>query len=160
MAKRLLFGNSRWGMFTRIIVLFVILTAPFFYHYGITFLIGDSMYPTYKSTEAVIVEKNHGDYIPRRHDVVEIIVDGERWIKRVMGVPGDHITFGSTRLWINNKQSKRFEWIHPDVRRPNTTHIEADIIVPPNHIWVIGDNRENSAHRLVHIRDIVGKVMY
>ncbi len=157
--KRLLFGNSKWGMLMRIIVLFVILTAPFFYHYGITFLLGRSMYPTYECSEMVIVNKIYGDYTPKRHDVVEINMDDEKWIKRVIGLPGDHIKFGTGRLWVNGKRETLHEYLDPK-EIPRSTVIFVDLIVPPGMVWVIGDNRFNSAHALVYIDNIVGKVIH
>ena len=159
MAKRLLFGNSKWGMVMRIVVLFVILTAPFFYHYGITFLLGRSMYPTFECSEMVIVDKNHNDYIPKRYDVIEIQYDSEKWIKRIIGMPGDHIEFGTGRLWVNGIRETQFEYLNPN-EMPRSTVILVDIIVPPGMLWVIGDNRYNSAHALIYIDQINGKVLY
>ena len=159
MAKRLLFGNSRWGTVMRITVLFVIFTAPFFYHYGITFLLGRSMYPTYECSEMVLVDKNHNDYIPKRYDVVEIQQDSEKWVKRVIGLPGDHIEFGTGRLWVNGKREQLFEYLdHREL--PRSTVIFVDIVVPNGMLWVIGDNRYNSAHALIHLDQINGKVLY
>ena len=164
MAKRLLFGNSRWGMIMRVIVLFTILTAPLFYHYGVTFILGRSMYPTYECSEYVIVDKNYGDYVPSRYDVIEINMGSEKWIKRIIGLPGDHIEYGNGRVWINGERDKRFEYlnlIHNDkLQTRETVHITVDLIVPNGMLWVIGDNRIDSAHSLIRTDDIAGKVLY
>ena len=164
MAKRLLFGNSKYGMIMRIVVLFVILTAPFFYYYGVTFILGRSMYPTYECSEAVIVDKNYGEYVPTRYDVVQINMISEKWIKRIIGMPGDHIQFGNGKVWINGKRDKSFEYLiilYPSKRQtPESEHITVDLIVPKGMLWVIGDNRTDSAHSLIDVDRIAGKVLY
>lgn len=159
MAKRLLFGNTKTGMIMRIVVLFVIFTAPFFYHYGITFLLGRSMYPTYECSEMVIIKKTHGNYIPKRGDVVQIDVDGEKWVKRVIGLPGDHIECGTGRVWVNGKRAKLYEYLNTN-ETPKSTVIWVDIIVPSGMVWVIGDNRFNSAYALIYTDQVTGKVLY
>lgn len=159
MAKRLLFGNSKWGMLMRVIVLFTIFTAPFFYHYGITFILGNSMYPTYQCSEMVIINKTYGDYNPKRRDVVQIDMDGEKWVKRVVGLPGDHIKCGSGRVWVNGKRAIIHEYLDP-TETPKSTVIWVDIIVPPGMLWVIGDNRNYSAYTLIYRDQVTGKVLY
>ena len=159
MAKRLLFGNSKWGMLMRIVVLFTIFTAPFFYHYGVTFILGNSMYPTYHCSEMIIIDKTYGEYTPKRGDVVQIDMNGEKWVKRVIGLPGDHIKCGTGRVWVNNKRAKVYEYLDP-TETPKNTVIFVDIIVPPGMIWVIGDNRSYSAHSLIYPDQVTGKVLY
>ncbi len=159
MAKRLLFGNSRWGSVMRVIALFVILTAPFFYHYGITFLLGRSMYPTYECSEMVIVDKLRNGYVPKRYDVVQINAEDEEWVKRIIGMPGDRIQLGTGRVWVNEKREKSFEYLDKS-EMPSSTVIVVDIVVPQGMVWVIGDNRYNSAHKLIYVSDITGKVLY
>ena len=95
----------------RVIVLFTIFTAPFFYHYGITFILGNSMYPTYQCSEMVIINKIYGDYTPKRGDVVQIEMAGEKWVKRVIGLPGDHIKCGTGRVWVNGVRAKLHEYL-------------------------------------------------
>jgi len=36
---------------------------------------------------------------------------------------------------------------------------ENKLIVPKDHVWVIGDNRAKSWYGLIHINDIIGKVI-
>ena len=159
MAKRLLFGNSKWGMLMRIVVLFIIFTAPFFYHYGVTFILGNSMYPTYYCSEMVIIDKTYGDYNPKRGDVVQIEMNGEKWVKRVIGLPGDHIKCGTGRVWVNGKRAKLHEYLNLK-ETPKSTVIWVDTIVPPGMVWVIGDNRYNSAYSLIYLDQVTGKVLY
>ena len=159
MAKRLLFGNGKLGTFLRVIVLFVIFTAPFFYHYGVTFVLGRSMYPSFECSEAVIVDKNNNDYQIKRYDVVQIEMEEEKWIKRIIGLPGDHIEFGAGKVWINGKRNTLFEYL--DLNEvPKHPVITIDIIVPKGMVWVIGDNRNYSASSLIFADQIAGKVLY
>jgi signal peptidase I len=75
----------------------------------------------------------------------------EDFIKRVIGVPGDHIVCcdAQGRLQVNG-QSLDEPYI-----RPNTDHTGQkaapqafDIVVPANRLWVMGDNRYASADSL------------
>ena len=156
--KRILFGNSIKGAVMRILLLFVIFTFPFFYKYNITFVVGTSMYPEYSSGEMVVVERNKG-YIPTRYDVISLRNKDELWLKRIIGLPGDHIKYGSGRVWLNGKRQLLYE--HLDLLEvPRSVVISIDVIVPQGFVWVIGDNRFDSACALVPVKDIVGKVVY
>ena len=110
-------------------------------------------------TIAVIVDKNNNDYQIKRYDVIEIQMEKEKWIKRIVGLPGDHIKYGAGIVWVNGKRDHLFEYLDlNDV--PKNSVITIDIIVPKGMVWVIGDNRTNSACSLIYVDQITGKVLY
>lgn len=118
-----------------------------------------------------IAEWNH----PKRGDIVVFYspVDGKRLVKRVVGVPGDSIEMERNQLIINdkkieyesgdfpegNKVSSGNKQNRPDVienlngtRHPVIiSHHQTPfntfepVIIPENHYFMLGDNRDNSA---------------
>lgn len=89
------------------------------------------------------------------------------YIKRVIGIPGDHITYHNKTLRINGTLAPRkfVEYttdessgqavakyqenldgvVHEIYLRPNVPADDFDITVPPNHYFMMGDNRDDSA---------------
>ena len=118
------------------------------------------------------------------------------WVKRVIGLPGDRIAMRNGQVWINGEAAKlqangtdqaenddgsamaakRFiETLPGGVKHTifKLTPLEpldnmSETVVPPGHIFVMGDNRDNSADSRVPLReggvgmlpvnDLVGKV--
>ncbi len=102
---------------------------------------------------------------PQRGDVMVFRYpeDGQtNYIKRVIGLPGDHIRYRDKQLFINGDRVKtRFIARLPpmELRREDLGEVEHDIfltmgrsggggegewLVPEGHYFVMGDNRDNS----------------
>ena len=118
------------------------------------------------------------------------------WVKRVVGLPGDRIAMHDGRLWINGapvgleadgvgqaeaedgslQPVARFIETLPGNRRhtifkhssPEPLDNMAEVVVPRGHLFVMGDNRDNSADSRIAVRwggvgmlpvsDLVGRV--
>ena len=91
--------------------------------------------------------------------------EGGHLVKRVIGIGGDHVRCHDGKVSVNG--------VNLDEKSYVTLAQEAclgawSVVVPPNHLWVLGDNRENSADSRAHMgdpgggfipdSDVVGKV--
>ena len=65
------------------------------------------------------------------------------YIKRVIGVPGDHIVIKDGNVYINDKLFKE-DYLQPGVITTNGKGNCIDITVPDNSVFVMGDNRSQS----------------
>jgi signal peptidase I len=121
---------------------------------------------------------------------------GQVWVKRVIGLPGDRIALDNGRVFINEKPVGLTRDGTGPVEREDGSRVEAErlietlpngrkhvifklmpyepldnmpeVTIPPGHLFVMGDNRDNSADSRVPVReggvgllpasDLVGKV--
>jgi signal peptidase I len=104
-----------------------------------------SMIPTLEIGDRVLVNKFIYRFTePKRGDtVVFTSVDNpkEDLIKRVIGVPGDKIAVRGGKLFLNGEPQKE---PYTNKKLPDRSFF-ARITVPKGHVFVMGDNRGNSA---------------
>lgn len=94
-------------------------------------------------------------YIPERNDIIVFnrnLGDGlpgqdRQLIKRVIGLPGDHIIVKNNRITIYNEAFP--DGFNPDDTVPSSANNkessgEVDLTVKPGQLFVAGDNRPNS----------------
>ncbi|HEX9153692.1 MAG TPA: signal peptidase I, partial [Candidatus Saccharimonadales bacterium] len=114
-------------------------------------------------------------YVPNRGDVIifhesEMSSFGQdsnkQLIKRVIALPGERIVVKNNKATVYNKANPK--GFQPDQTLPYGSVIEnttgdIDKVVEKNHIFVLGDNRDNSldsrAFGAVNTKDIVGKLI-
>ena len=120
---------------------------------------GSSMVPTLKDGDIMILDKigyriNGLD----RFDIVVVDYDGERIIKRVIGLPNDRVEYIDNKLYING------EYIEEDYARKDTNDFMLEMIgetiIPEGKYLVLGDNRPISKDSriigLIDEKDIKG----
>ncbi|CAM5257922.1 Signal peptidase I OS=Streptomyces tendae OX=1932 GN=lepB PE=3 SV=1 [Streptomyces tendae] len=120
-------------------------SAGYFFarHQGVT-VQGESMEPTYRRGEHLVVERIGADGI-RRGDVVLVRVPGRYQgapvLRRVIGTGGDHVESVGDRVTVNGKPVDE-----PYVRRDESGSSAApyDVRVPNGRLFLLGDNRGNS----------------
>ncbi|MDY0394430.1 signal peptidase I [Virgibacillus halophilus] len=113
---------------------------------------GASMQPTLKDEDRLIIMKI-GE--PKRFDVVVFhATDEENYVKRVIGLPGDHIAYKKDTLYINGEPYD--EPYLADYKEkvmdgnPLTYSFTlkdtavGEQVVPEGHLFVMGDNRRVS----------------
>jgi signal peptidase I len=158
------------------------LTAFVFQSYQVD---GPSMESTLQNNNRLIVTKvgrtwsrlTRHAYIPHRTDIIIFNKydlgnyggnnNEKQLIKRVIGLPGDRVVVRDGTLTIYNKE-------HSDGFQPDKTYTygkvitttagNIDIVVPPNQVFVCGDNRPNSldsrAFGTIPASSIVGKLSF
>ena len=74
------------------------------------------------------------------------------YIKRVIGIPGDHVVCCNARgnVTVNGVALHESSYLHPG--NPPST-IRFNITVPPGRLWVMGDHRDISADSRWHPSD-------
>jgi signal peptidase I len=104
-----------------------------------------SMIPTLEIGDRVLVNKFIYRFTePKRGDIVVFTsVDDpkEDLIKRVVGVPGDKIAVRGGKLFLNGEPQKE---PYTNKKLPDRSFF-ARTTVPKDHVFVMGDNRGNSA---------------
>ncbi|WP_449536525.1 signal peptidase I [Ferdinandcohnia sp. Marseille-Q9671] len=112
---------------------------------------GASMNPTLHDQDRMLVTKI-GE--PERFDIVVFqATETKRYIKRVIGLPGDRIEYRDDTLFVNGKPYEepyldRYKQEVIDGPLTNSftlleTPVESEV-VPEGHLFVLGDNRRNS----------------
>ncbi|MGL6106197.1 signal peptidase I [Romboutsia sp.] len=130
---------------------------------------GQSMYPTLENEDSLIINKiAYNNKIPSRGDIVVFqshLIDEEnnkpkRLVKRVIGLPKEHIQIRNGEVYVNGKI------LNEDYIEGAYTMGKIDNVVEENHIFVMGDNRFNSLDSrdshvgMVSIDNIIGKISF
>ena len=121
-----------------------------------------SMEHTLNIWDRVLVNKLVYDFRePRRGEIVvfkapsdwQSGTEGEDFIKRIIGVGGDHIVCcdDQERLMINGHSlDEPFIYTGADGRQDPAADQKFDITVPKDRLWVMGDHRSASGDSLEH----------
>ena len=140
---------------------------------------GSSMEPTLHSGQYLLINKivyarlpeplaawfqrdgAGNDYLfggPQRGDIIVFRAPTQPdkdFIKRVIGVPGDTVEIRGGQVYINDQP------IEEPYIRDRAPYVVPRLVVPPNHYFVLGDNRPNSSDShvwgLVPAENIVGR---
>lgn len=105
---------------------------------------------------------------PQRDDVIVFIYPHDTskdYIKRVIGLPGDRIEIFDRKININGTLYDDKHGVYSEVRNGGslnmTTKPNRPIIVPENHLFVMGDNRDHSSDSrvwgFVPLKSVKGK---
>lgn len=105
---------------------------------------------------------------PGRQDIIVFrypVDPSKDFIKRVIGLPGDKVRIEDKKVYVNDKLLNEPYAVHSDKRiLPSNVSPRdnmATIIVPPNNLFVMGDNRDESYDsrfwKFVDMGEIKGK---
>ena len=145
-----------------IIIIIVVLIRSFI----ITPIIvsGDSMKPNLHNKEILLERKiGYNSTSIKRFDIVVIKNDNEEIIKRIIGMPGEHIAYKNNKLYVNDKFMET-NFNYRDTNDFNLEEICSCTSIPEGKYLVLGDNRPISKDSriigLVDEKDILGKAVY
>ena len=135
---------------------------------------GESMLPNLDDGQMLLVNRNAYQFVdaggnryypfdpPERGDV--IVFDpptgsDKPYIKRIIGLPGEEVTFGDGNVFINGELLQE-DYIE-DRTRCGARSDNCDVIVPEGYVYVLGDHRNNSSDSRVFgpvpVENVVGK---
>lgn len=165
--------GDRWLHFLREVIETILLTALVFLIAQVTvrpyWVDGPSMEPGLHTGELVLVNQLAYRFgSPHRGDVVVIHPpsdpNGQPFIKRIIGLPGDVITITTTSVIVNGvKLNEPYTFpLGPD-EIANTSVLDQQKVAP-NEYFVLGDHRTNSTDSRVFggvpRQNIIGKAEF
>ena len=115
-----------------------------------------SMSPTLRVGDRVLVNKlsyrlhdvNRGDVIVFERPASETSSTIPDLIKRVVGLPGESISFIDGAVYVDGKRLDESYLsdgtVTSSANAPNKCTAEAPCVVPSGQVWVMGDNRSDS----------------
>ena len=124
-------------------------------------VIGPSMNNTLKSGDITIVNKLVFRLRNiKRNEIVSLKKDDKIMVKRIIGLPGEHIEYKDNILYVDGKKIS-------DSRSSSTKDFKLESIgydtIPKDMYLVLGDNRTNSSDSrefgLVKKDEIIGKIV-
>lgn len=121
---------------------------------------GSSMEPTLHNDELIIVNRLAYRFSqPESGDIIVFHLphDPETdYIKRIIGLPGDTIAISEKQVYVNGEKI-----VETYIAAP--THNQGSWTVPQGELFVMGDNRNNSADSrtwgTVPLEDVTGKAL-
>lgn len=160
-----------WSKIILAVIVVVFLVRTFLFTNYVVY--GQSMMPTIRDGERVIVNKIGYDFFePKRFDLVIFhATETSDYVKRVIGLPGDHIKYEEDVLYVNGEALEEafleeFRERHPGTLTRDFTleGLTGTDVVPEGTIFVLGDNRLNSLDSrhigFVDMEQIVGEANF
>ncbi len=123
---------------------------------------GESMEPTLYDNDIILLNKLSLKLTDiKRNDIIVVDWNGEKIVKRVIGLPGEHIEYKNNNLYINGILEIE-DFTHADTADFKLEEIGYKNIGGDKY-FVVGDNRPHSNDSrmqvgLVDKKDILGKV--
>ena len=154
-----IFDFARW-----LVILIITLTLLHFFVITVFIVDGESMDPTFATGEFGALDKISYDFSdPERGDIVVLNYPGDpehkRYVKRVVGMPGDRVEVKSGTVYLNGK--KLTENYLP---QGLYTDKDGSWKLSSDEYFTMGDNRPNSNDSRyfgpVEKRFLVGKVVW
>ncbi|MFX3624635.1 MAG: signal peptidase I [Ectobacillus sp.] len=164
--------KSQTWEWIKAILMAVLLAALIRYFFFAPILVdGVSMMPTLHDRDRMIVNKigyKLGE--PKRFDIIVFkATEDKDYIKRIIGLPGDHIEYRNDILYINGKP---YEEPYLDTYKKEVTdgpltydfkleEITGQTTVPKGELFVLGDNRRFSKDSrtigTISMEQVIGK---
>jgi signal peptidase I len=144
-----------------LVALLALILIVFYGLFHTTTVDGESMLPTLRPADKVLVTKGYAR--ATRNDIVVIhLLDAqgrpEDIVKRVVGVPGDTVEVREDVAWVNGSR----EASHPMIVDPTQAQDYRPVTVPDGAVYVMGDDRPVSLDSryigFIPLADVQGRV--
>ncbi len=148
--------------FIKIAILVVIIFCVYMFVISMQQVVGSSMNNTLNNGDMVLLFKAKYKFSDvKRFDVVSFNYEDTKYlIKRVIGLPGEHIEYKDNKLYINGNYVEEERDFETDDFKLEDLGYD---VIPDDMYFVLGDNRENSLDSreigLIKKEDIIGKVI-
>lgn len=167
--------SELWEWAKAIIIAVIVVGGIRFFLFEPVLVDGQSMMPTLEDGERIIVNKigyTLGE--PERFDIVVFHASEEAdYVKRIIGLPGDHIAYENDELFINGEAQEEpyLSTLKEEQQSPGNLTLDFTLEellqieeIPEGHVFVLGDNRENSTDSriigLVPMEEIKGSASF
>lgn len=118
--------------------LLLVLVLVFFVWFDTSAVDGDSMLPTFRDQDHLLVTRGYED--PVRGDLVAATAVRSTGsvgvIKRVVALAGDEVVVDGDRVWVNGSPA-----LPADAIIGERTRVQETTIVPEGMVYLLGDNR-------------------
>ena len=162
--------NEFWEWSKALLIAFGLAWVIRFFLFTPIVVDGESMMPTLEDGDRMIVNKiGYEVGEPDRFDIVVFHAPEEKdYIKRVIGLPGDHVAYKNDQLYINGEplpepylDVKKEEIIEGALTEDFTLEDYTEVsVIPEGYVFVMGDNRRYSKDSrmigLVSMEEIIG----
>lgn len=130
--------------------------------YGSALMPSSSMEPAIPQNSTVKIERltywfgdpQRGDIVVFKTDDIEHLPDGQLFLKRVIGLPGERLVLSNGFLFVNNELMSMTNRSGPLVfelpRRVGAQEFITNLTVPAKMYFVVGDNSTNSLDSRTH----------
>ncbi len=150
-------------------VLIVVVILTIIYVFSFVQVVGPSMNPNLKANDLAILSKIHYRLFEvKRFDIISLKYDDTKYlIKRVIGLPGEAISYKNGLLYVNDLlvDEPYLKSVITNDFDLSTVKGSKDMIIPKDMYLVLGDNRSNSLDSrdqkvgLIKKSDIIGKII-
>jgi signal peptidase I len=112
-----------------------------------TLLIGDHLLVSRFGYDAQVPFTNWHMSLWRDPQRQQIVVfrpphGGQDYIKRIIGIPGDHVDIRDNVVWVNGRPLEEPYLMGTPLKAADWKY--GSVVVPPGHYFMMGDNRDNS----------------
>ncbi len=163
--QKFFYGSGCAYELTKWIIVVLVIGTLIHFYIGTLFIVdGQSMEPNFHDGQYILVNRWQYNFgVPARGDPVVLKFPGDpehkKYIKRIIGLPGEHIQILDGYVYINGKKL-----IESYIPKEVLTVPNLDRVLREDDYFLLGDNRLNSSDsRIWGIcpkRDLIGTAFY